>query len=119
MRCVLVSHSHWDREWHRTFESFRARLVDMVDRVLDLAAADPGFRFLLDGQTVVIEDYLALRPERRAELEALCDAGRIAIGPWYVQPDMLLPSGEALVRNLLEGARTSTSCVAYCPDSFG
>src|SRR6059036_1746889 len=123
MKCVLVSHSHWDREWYRTFQSFRARLVDLIDRVLELVAEDPGFRFLLDGQTVVIEDYLEIRPGRRADLEAACRAGRLAIGPWYVQPDSLLPSGEAHVRNLLEGRRVGgtvgpVSRVAYCPDSF-
>src|SRR5438045_7395928 len=91
----LVSHTHWDREWYRTFQSFRARLVDLVDRVLDLVAEDPGFRYLLDGQTIIVEDYLEIRPGRRADLEAACRAGRIAIGPWYVQPDSLLPSGEA------------------------
>jgi len=124
MRCVLVSHSHWDREWYRTFQAFRARLVDLIDRVLDLVAADPGFHFLLDGQTIVLEDYLEIRPARRKELQAACAAGRIAIGPWYVQPDSLLPSGEAHVRNLLEGRRAGgaigeVSRVAYCPDSFG
>src|SRR5256712_2864149 len=124
MKCVLVSHSHWDREWYRTYQSFRARLVDLVDRVLELAADDPGFRFLLDGQTVVLEDYLEIRPGRRADLEAACRAGRLAIGPWYVQPDSLLPSGEAHVRNLLEGRRVGellgpVSRIAYCPDSFG
>lgn len=124
MRCTLVSHTHWDREWYRTHQDFRARLVDAVDRLLDLCAADPGYRFLLDGQTIVLEDYLEIRPGRRAELEALCRAGRIAIGPWYVQPDSLLPSGEAHVRNLLEGRRVAegfgqASRVAYTPDSFG
>jgi mannosylglycerate hydrolase len=124
MKCILVSHTHWDREWYRTFQSFRARLVDTIDCVLDLIAADPGFHFLLDGQTIVVEDYLEIRPQRRAELAAACRAGRIAIGPWYVQPDSLLPSGEAHVRNLLEGRRVGSeigpvSTVAYCPDSFG
>jgi hypothetical protein len=121
---VLVSHFHWDREWHRTFEAYRARLVDAVDRVLDLVAADPGYRFLLDGQAVVLEDYLAVRPGRRGELErGLCD-GRLAAGPWYVQPDSLLPSGEAHVRNLLMGRRVAgtlgpVSRIGYVPDSFG
>jgi alpha-mannosidase len=124
LRAFLVSHTHWDREWYRTFESFRARLVDTIDRVLELVAEDPGFRFLLDGQTIVIEDYLALRPERRKDLEDAVRAGRIAIGPWYVQPDSLLPSGEAHVRNLLEGRRVGSafgpvSGVGYTPDSFG
>ncbi len=124
MRCTIVSHTHWDREWYRTFQSFRARLVDTVDRVLDLIAEDPGYHFQLDGQCIAVEDYLEIRPERRDELEAACRAGRIAVGPWYVQPDSLLPSGEAHVRNLLEGRRVAETfgggCRnAYTPDSFG
>jgi hypothetical protein len=124
MRCTLVTHTHWDREWYRTHQDFRARLVDAVDRLLDLCAADPGYHFLLDGQSIVLEDYLEIRPDRRDELAALCAAGRVAIGPWYVQPDSLLPSGEAHVRNLLEGRRVAEafgrpSRVAYTPDSFG
>ncbi len=124
MKAILVSHSHWDREWYRTFEDFRSRLVDLVDRVIELCEADPGYRFLLDGQTVVLEDYLEIRPERAESLRRLCREGRIAIGPWYVQPDSLLPSGEAHVRNLLLGRRVGeamgpVSRVGYTPDSFG
>jgi hypothetical protein len=119
-----VSHTHWDREWYRTFEGFRAHLVDTVDRVLDQLDEDPGWRFLLDGQTVVVEDYLDVRPSNRDRLIAAVRSGRLALGPWYVQPDSLLPSGESHVRNLLEGRRVAQSfggCskVAYCPDSFG
>ena len=122
--CFLVSHTHWDREWYRTFEEFRARLVDTVDTVLDLLNADPGFAFVLDGQSIVVEDYLEVRPERRETLTRFCRQGRLAIGPWYVQPDSLLPAGETHVRNLLEGRRVAatfgrSSRVAYTPDSFG
>lgn len=124
MKCVIVSHTHWDREWYRTFHAFRARLVDTIDRVLELIERDPGFHFLLDGQTIVLDDYLEIRPERRAALTDACRAGRIAIGPWYVQPDSLLPSGEAHIRNLIEGRRSGgaigpVSRIAYTPDSFG
>src|SRR5262245_1217421 len=124
MRAFLVTHTHWDREWYRTFQGFRARLVDSVDRVLELGAADPGYRFLLDGQSIALEDYAAIRPGRIAELRARIAEGRLAIGPWYVQPDSLLPAGEAHVRNLLEGRRAGeafgpVSRVGYTPDSFG
>jgi 2-O-(6-phospho-alpha-D-mannosyl)-D-glycerate hydrolase len=121
---VVVSHFHWDREWYRTMQGFRARLVDAIDQVLDLASVENDYRFLLDGQTVVLDDYLVVRPERRAELVEHIQAGRLSIGPWFVQPDSLLPSGEAHIRNLLEGRRAEAafgpvSRVAYVPDSFG
>jgi hypothetical protein len=124
VRAYWVSHAHWDREWYRTFQAFRARLVDAVDALLDLCAADPDYRFLLDGQTIAVEDYLAVRPRRAEELRELVQAGRVTIGPWYVQPDSLLPAGESHVRNLLEGRRTGdafggASRIGYTPDSFG
>jgi alpha-mannosidase len=124
MRAFFVSHTHWDREWYRTFEDFRGRLVDAVDRVLDLCALDDGYRFLLDGQTIALEDYAEIRPGRIAELRTRIGEGRMAIGPWYVQPDSLLPGGEAHVRNLLLGRTAGevfgpVSRIAYTPDSFG
>ncbi len=124
MDVILVPTTHWDREWYRTFQAFRARLVDTVDRVLELMGADDGYTFLLDGQTIVLEDYAEIRPDRRAELEGYIRDGRIEIGPWYVQPDSLIPGGEAHIRNLLEGRRVGEQSgpvtrVAYTPDSFG
>ncbi len=121
---LLVSHFHWDREWYRSFEVFRGRLVDAIDAVLDLVAADPGFRFVLDGQAIVLEDYLLVRPDRRDEIVAGLHEGRLAAGPWYVQPDSLLPAGETHVRNLLLGRQVAgalgpVSAVGYVPDSFG
>lgn len=120
----LVAHTHWDREWYRTAERFRQRLIPLVDELLD----DPpphGESFLLDGQAIVLEDYLDVRPERAAELSALLRDGRLEAGPWYVLADELIPSGEALVRNLLAGRaevrrlRGEPPPVLYCPDSFG
>src|SRR5688572_15107428 len=121
---ILVPTTHWDREWYRTFQAFRARLVDTIDRVLELMETDPAYTFLLDGQTIVLEDYLEIRPHRREDLERYIQAGRIEIGPWYVQPDSFLPSGETHIRNLLEGRRVGqafgpVTTAAYTPDSFG
>ena len=120
----VVSHTHWDREWYHTAERFRQRLVRLVDDLLDTPPAD-GDSFLLDGQAVLIDDYLAVRPERAAELSSLIRDGRLEAGPWYVLADELIPGGEALVRNLLLGRATvrrmrgTPPPVLYCPDSFG
>ena len=121
----IVAHSHWDREWYKSFEQFRAMLVEMVDDLLELLRRDDGFRsFTLDGQTVVIEDYLAVRPGKREEIAKLIGEGRIVTGPWYILPDEFLVSAESTVRNLMTGIRMAGSfghamTVGYIPDSFG
>lgn len=121
----IVSHSHWDREWYRSFEQFRSMLVTMIDDLLELLERDEGFRyFTLDGQTVVLEDYLAVRPEKREEIRKLVTEGRIVTGPWYVLPDEFLVGAESTVRNLMTGTRMASSfgktmTVGYIPDSFG
>jgi mannosylglycerate hydrolase len=118
----VVTHTHWDREWYHVAARFRQRLVTLIDQLLDSPPAGP---FLLDGQSVALEDYLAVRPERAGELSSRMRQGRLEAGPWFVLPDELIPSGEALVRNLLAGRRVvrrlraNPPAVLYCPDSFG
>ena len=125
-RFFVVAHTHWDREWYWPFERFRLRLAHIVDGVLDVLEGDPAFRsFTLDGQAVVLEDYLELRPENESRLQALLAAGRLEVGPVYVQPDEFLVGGEALVRNLLIGRAVcerfgaAPAPAAYLPDGFG
>ena len=120
----LVAHTHWDREWYHGEEWFQHRLVTLVDELLD----DPpptGEGFLLDGQAIVLDDYLRVRPERAAELSRLLQENRLEAGPWYVLADGVIPSAEALVRNLTLGRDTLRRLrgepppVLYCPDAFG
>ena len=89
-RILVVSHTHWDREWYLSFQQFRARLVEMMDALLALLGREPRFAsFTLDGQTVLLEDYLEVRPEKRAEFRERVQEGRLLIGPWYTSPDEL------------------------------
>ncbi|MGH7606110.1 MAG: hypothetical protein ACREME_02125, partial [Gemmatimonadales bacterium] len=123
----LIPHTHWDREWYLPAAAFRARLVPMLDDLIARLQADSGGvvrSFLLDGQTVLLEDYLRVRPEREADVTALVTAGRLQVGPWYVLADELVPSGESLIRNLLLGAADAERLggrvdVLYSPDAFG
>ena len=124
-RVDIVPHTHWDREWYSPFQTFRLRLVDLLDQLLPQLEADPSYaHFLLDGQMAVVDDYLAVRPEAADRLRALAATGRVAMGPWYALPDEFLVSGETLVRNLQRGMRAATSFggampVGYLPDMFG
>jgi hypothetical protein len=124
-RVDIVPHTHWDREWYSPFQSFRLRLVDLLDGLLPQLEADPSYaHFLLDGQMAVVDDYLAVRPEAEERLRALAMTGRVAMGPWYALPDEFLVSGETLVRNLQRGLRVAARFggamdVGYLPDMFG
>jgi len=124
-RVFVVPHTHWDREWYERLEGFRARLVPMVGSLLDRLEGDPRFHsFTFDGQTIPLEDHLAVRPADRPRIEALVRADRLLIGPWYVLADLLLVAGESIVRNLQEGLRVAgsfgrASRVAYVADPFG
>ncbi len=121
----IVSHTHWDREWYRTFQEFRLKLVKLVDGLLDLLERDNHFKyFLLDGQTIVLDDYLAIRPEKESEIRELVKKGRLIIGPWHILPDMFLVGPESHIRNLLQGDQTARNfgqkmMIGYIPDPFG
>jgi alpha-mannosidase len=125
IEAVVVSHTHWDREWYLPFQQFRARLVALVDYVIDLLERKESFRcFTLDGQAIVLDDYLEIRPENEERLGRLIRERRLLVGPWYVLPDEFLSTEEALVRNLLVGGRVARRFgavmgVGYVPDPFG
>ena len=104
-KIFVMNGTHWDREWYYPFQWFRFSLTATLDAILEIMGRDPDFRFVFDGQTIVLEDYYEVRPERRGEVEKYVREGRLRIGPWYVMPDENLVSGESLVHNLLRGRR--------------
>ena len=124
MRRYAYAHFHWDREWYFTFQEYRFYLLKALDAILDLLESGKLRSFVLDGQACVVEDYLEVRPEAKERIEKLVKAGKLKVGPWYVQPDEFLVSGESLVRNLLLGKEISKKLggcmeIGYLPDTFG
>ncbi len=124
-RVNIVPHTHWDREWYSPFRTFQLRLVDLVDKLLELMESDPSYsRYLLDGQMAAVDDYLEARPENEDRLRRLAASGRVTFGPWYVLMDEFLVSGETIVRNLQLGLERAAAFggameVGYLPDMFG
>jgi hypothetical protein len=120
----LIPHTHWDREWYLPRAAFLPRLVVATGNMLDLLERDSGARFVLDGQTILVEDALAVEPGWAPRVAAVVAQRQLEVGPWYILADELIPSGESLVRNLLQGARDAHQLgarmdVMYSPDAFG
>jgi len=121
----VISNTHWDREWRFPFQKNRQMLVEMIDKVLEILNAEPEYRaFHLDSQSVVIQDYLEIRPEKKDLIKKYVKEKRLLIGPWFILPDEFQVGGENLIRNLLLGHKISreyggVSKTGYSPFSWG
>jgi alpha-mannosidase len=83
------------------------------------------FYFTFDGQTIILEDYLEVRPEKKEILLQAIRDQKIHVGPWYLLPDIWLVGQESLLRNLEYSYNLCKELdipfmkIAYLPDMFG
>nr|WP_319554349.1 mannosylglycerate hydrolase [uncultured Vibrio sp.] len=123
-RVHITPHMHWDREWYFTTEESRILLVNNMEEIMTRLENDPDYKYyVLDGQTAVLEDYFAIKPENKERVRELVQAGKLIVGPWYSQTDTMQVSGESIVRNMLYGLRDCLALgepmkIGYLPDSF-
>jgi mannosylglycerate hydrolase len=121
----IVPHMHWDREWYFTTEESRILLVNNMEEIMIMLEENEDYPYyVLDGQTAILEDYFAAKPENKERVKSLVQKGKLIIGPWYSQTDEMVVGGESIVRNLLYGIKDCASFgnhmkIGYLPDSFG
>ena len=124
-KVYIISHSHWDREWYMPYEQHHMRLITLIDDLLEQFETNPDFNsFHLDGQTISLDDYLEVRPNKREALQKAITEGKLKIGPFYILQDDFLTSSESNTRNMLVGLEESRKWRApvklgYFPDTFG
>ena len=100
----IISGTHWDREWRHTAEQSKLRLVDLMDNIINILETKDSYKcFCVDGGTIVIEDYLAVRPENRDRIKKLIAQKKMWLVNWYTLPEANTVAAESLVRNLLKG----------------
>ncbi|EMJ6347470.1 TPA: mannosylglycerate hydrolase [Clostridioides difficile] len=121
----IVPHMHWDREWYFSTEESRILLVNNMEEIMDMLENNHNYPYyVMDGQTAILEDYLAVKPECKERIKKLVQEGRLIIGPWYTQTDEMVVGGESILRNLLYGIKDCDEFgeymkIGYLPDSFG
>lgn len=131
IKAHIISHTHWDREWFLDHNYTNEWLVPFFNSLFSILKKESEYRFILDGQSLIVEDYFQeLRRQGKDYskyqkiLRKYCKEGRILIGPYYMQPDYQLVSGESLVRNLLIGHQISEKMggvmkTGWLLDNFG
>jgi len=108
-RLHIITHLNWQREGYQTFDQQRAHLLDVLAGLVSNLQNNKSQQesalkhFLLGGQTIILDDIAAVRPQLLTALIIYSAAGRLGIGPWYIQADSILAGGESLIRNLLLG----------------
>lgn len=120
----VVPHSHWDREWYFTTSRSKIYLMKDLHDVLDTLEKDKDFKFMLDAQASLLDDYLKWMPEDEERIKKFVKEKRLIIGPWYTQTDQMVISAESIVRNMYYGMKRCEEFggymnVGYVPDSFG
>lgn len=121
----VISNTHWDREWRFPFQKNRQYLVEMIDRVIEILEKNPEYRaFHLDSQSIVIQDYLEIKPQKKNVIKKLVKANRLIVGPWFTLPEEFQVGGESIIRNLLLGHKICRELgavmkVGYTPFSWG
>lgn len=124
-RFHMIGHAHIDPVWlwpwtegvavvHSTFRSNLDRMKETSD-VCFVSSSAQFYQWVADND-----------PAMLAEIKKRVDEGRwCLVGGWWVEPDVNIPSGEALIRQGLYGQLTlqrllgRRAKVAYNPDSFG
>jgi hypothetical protein len=124
-QCHFISNTHWDREWRFSARRTQYMLGYMVDMLFDILDNNPEYKhFHFDSQTMPLQDYLEVYPEKKEKFKKYVSEGRIAIGPWFCLPDEFTVGGESLIRNLLLGHKIGgefggISKTGYSPFGWG
>lgn len=121
----VISGTHWDREWRHTAEQSKLRLVDLMDNIINILENKDSYEyFCVDGGTIVIEDYLTIRPENKERIKKLIEDKKMFIVNWYTLPETNTVAPEAMIRNLLLGKKMGkeyggTIASGYTATSYG
>ncbi|MGL5901506.1 MAG: hypothetical protein ACRCZO_02380 [Cetobacterium sp.] len=124
MDIKILMHTHWDREWYFTKSETQVLLRNHMFEVIDFLEKNSDVIYILDGQSVMLDDFLEFAPKWKNRVKALVQRKALRVGPWYTQTDLMLVHGESIIRNLYYGMKKAMEYgdvmkVGYAPDTFG
>ncbi|MCE1198049.1 MAG: alpha-mannosidase, partial [Marinilabiliales bacterium] len=124
-RIHMIGQAHIDPVWLWNWSEGIAVVHSTFQAALDRMNETPDFKFT--ASSAQFYAWVAENdPEMLKQIRKRVEEGRwSSVGGWWVEPDMNIPSGEAMVRQGLYGQLTlqkligHRSTIAYNPDSFG
>lgn len=112
-KMYVVPHSHYDAAVFMTREETLEKVgYNNILDVLNLLKKDENYKFALD-QIAYIKPFLEEYPEQESFFKEMVKEKRLEItSGMYVMPDLNIPGGESLIRQILKGK-------GYCQEKFG
>ncbi|MHA6484943.1 glycoside hydrolase family 38 N-terminal domain-containing protein [Paenibacillus sp. strain BS8-2] len=124
-RLHVVPFFHYDTVYLESYESYLEVALDHILEALRLMNNNKTYTFMVE-QAILLEEFWVRFPEKRVELQRFASEGRLEVGSgMYCMPDLNMPSGESLVRNMEIGKRWVKEKlglepkVFWVPDCFG
>ena len=123
----LIPFSHWDTDWHQSFDAYSKLSDKNILQAIEVAKQDSRYRFTLE-QVLFVQHFWETHPASRADLVSLVHNRQITFA-WagITQPETSLVAPSIQVRNLKLGEEwiTQTFGAEYVPrtawqsDAFG
>ncbi len=124
-RFHMIGNSHIDAVWLWTWPEGMSAVVSAFRSALERMKEDTEFTFIASSAQFY-EWVAATDPKLIDEIRERVNEGRWSVvGGWWVEPDVNIPNGEALVRQGLYGQRVFQQLfgrkvvIGFNPDSFG
>ena len=123
----LIPFSHWDTDWHDSFDAYSKQADEDILKAIEIAKQDPRYRFTLE-QVLFVQHFWETHPASRADLMRLIQNRQLTFA-WggITQPETSLVAPSIQVHNLKLGeawiARTFGAeyvpRTAWQSDAFG
>ncbi len=99
----LIPFSHWDTDWHDTFDRYSQLADQNIAKAIGLAKQYPRFRYTLE-QVLFVQHFWGAHPEFRDDLKKLVQSRQITFA-WagITQPETSLVAPSVQVHNLQLG----------------
>lgn len=124
-RIIATGHTHIDIAWLWRVRETRQKVARSFATALSLMEQYPDYRFMYN-QGFVLDTLSADYPELFARMQERIAGGQFEIeGALWLEPDVNITGGEALVRHILHGVRYHqqnfgvTPRIVWLPDTFG
>lgn len=99
----IIPHTHWEGAVFKTREEYLDIGLPHILKALYLLEKYPNYRFVLD-QVAYVKPFLERYPEVAATFRKFAREGRLElVGGMDIMPDVNIPSGESIVRQILYG----------------